>query len=522
MMAGSLIAQTLPDGMVSLLPAGVTANIDDTKKDTQFKNIVVAGKSGSKYKAFFPASEAEHGEELWVTDGTVAGTMMVKDINLGPSSSDINWMARFNDKVVFAATDGKDGMELWISDGTTNGTYMVMDINEFGDSSPRGFTQVNETQFVFGAEDYDSQNYSDRGPQWWLWVSDGTSAGTKMIYQCDTKWPGQDQNYYTSPYMRVGRKVFFRADNKEGTVGEELWLTDGTTQGTILVKDINTEKIATGTANSAIDNMVNFYNEKLFFKAFSIESNNEPWATDGTTDGTFQIFDSNPTFDSNGFPRGGGASDVKVPYNGKVFFRGFSLIAGCELASTDLTPNNYTLWDINQNAPTSDNNSWPDVGCPFDSVYVFCANTGFDANLSNNYGGELHYTDGKTIKLQSDLAPGILCNWANSLTVVAGSLYFIDGANDVTDYKQKLFRIDSKDQFPIRVSNLNSNGDQITALRNLDGILLFSTFDAKGLYSYTYRKPNYDPTKDKDNLEIEYRTRAEIANNTAVPVACCI
>ena len=63
-------------------------------------------------------------------------------------------------------------------------------------------------------------------------------------------------------------------------------VTDGTEAGTKFVKDINTEEIATGTANSAIDNMVNFYNEKLFFKAFSIESSNEPWASDGTEAGT--------------------------------------------------------------------------------------------------------------------------------------------------------------------------------------------------------------------------------------------
>ncbi|HOK35861.1 MAG TPA: T9SS type A sorting domain-containing protein [Paludibacteraceae bacterium] len=512
-------AQTLPDGMVSLLPSGVKANINDTRKAVQYKNLVVAGEKSKGYKAFFAASDNTHGEELWVTDGTVAGTHMVKDINPGTNGSDINWMDRFNDKVVFAADDGEHGMELWISDGTEVGTYMVKDIHEFGSSNPRGFTQVNETQFIFGAKDFESENYSTRGPQWWLWVSDGTAEGTKMIYDCDTRWPGQDNTSWLSPYCRVGRKVFFKADNKEGTVGEELWVTDGTTEGTVFIKDINTEKIATGTANSAIDNMINFYNEKLFFKAFSIESSNEPWASDGTTEGTYEIYDSNPTFEPSGFPRGGGASDCgSKPYKGKVYFRGFSLETGCELAATNLEQGNFTIWDINRNEPTSNNHSYPDPGVEFDGVYMFCAATGFDPMKPNNYGGELHYTDGETITMQSDMAPGTKSNWVKELTIASGSLYWWNESSELPEYTQKLFRIDNKSQFPVRVTNFSPEGDKIHTLRNLGGDLIFARNDEnKSLYVYHYRKEGYDPQKDADDLDIEFRTRAEIESESSTP-----
>lgn len=509
---GGVFSQTLPEGMVSLLPQGVKANIDDTRKTTQYKNLVVAGEQSKGYKAFFAASNETAGEELWVTDGTAAGTKMVKDINPGSGSSDINWLTRFNDKVVFAANNGENGMELWISDGTEDGTYMVKDIHDFDSSDPRGFVQVNETQFVFGAKNFDSENYSDRGAQWWLWVSDGTEEGTHLIYECDTKFPGQDNASLLSPYCRVGRKVFFKADNKEGTVGEELWMTDGTTEGTRFIKDINTETIATGTANSAIDHMVNFYNEKLFFKAFSIESSNEPWASDGTEEGTYQIYDSNPTFDETGFPRGGGASDAgALPYNGKIYFRGFSLEKGCELASTNLDKENFTIFDINKNEPTGDNNSFADAGVEFDGVYMFCAATGFDATKPDNLGGELHYTDGTTVTMQSDMATGSQSNWVKELTVVSGSLYWWNESGEIPEYKQKLFRIDNKSQFPVRVTNINPDGDKIHSLRNLGGDLLFATKDENGsLYAYHYRKEGFDPAKDKDNLDIEFRTRKEI------------
>ena len=458
MTAGCMTAETLPEGLVSLLPEGVKANISTERKLSKIKNVVVAGSPEKGYKAFFAATDEAHGEELWVTDGTPEGTKLVKDIVAGSSSSNVGYLTRFNDKVVFQAYTDDADMELWISDGT--------------------------------------------------------EEGTKMIAQCDMKFPGQDNTTWMTPYCRVGRKVFFKADNVDGTTGEELWVTDGTEAGTKFVKDINTEEIATGTANSAIDNMVNFYNEKLFFKAFSIESSNEPWASDGTEAGTYQIYDSNPTFDETGFPRGGGASDAAMyPYNGRIYFRGYTLDGGCELAATNCEQGDFKFFDINKNDPSVDNNGFADPGVEFDGVYMFCAATGFDPLKEGNYGGELHYTDGETVKMQSDLGPGVQSNWVKELTVVSGSLYWWNESSEDPEKKQKLYRIDSKDQFPVRVTNLSADGDKIHSLRNLGGDLLFATDDEnKSLYCYHYRKEGFDPIKDADNLEPEYRTREEIAS----------
>lgn len=508
---GGISAQSLPEGMVRLLPEGVKANIENTRKVIQRKNLMVVGEKTKGYKAFFSADDVTHGEELWVTDGTVLGTRMVKDINPGVATSDVNWLSRFNDKVVFAADDGVNGMELWISDGTEEGTKMVKDIHELGSSSPIGFIQVNETQFVFYAKNFDSENYSDRGPQSWLWVSDGTEAGTKMIYECDAKYPGQVSTSFDAHNCRVGRRVFFKANNKEGTTGEELWVTDGTTNGTKLVKDINIEQIATGTANSAIDNMANFYNEKLFFKGFSIEHGNEPWCSDGTESGTYMIYDSDPTFTDAGFPRGGDASCTGTfPYNGKIYFRGKTPDVGSEIAYTNLDSGNYTITDINKNTPTGSNSSSPGPGAIFDGVYFFSANTGADATKENNFGGELHYIDGETVVMQSDLAPGAQHCWPKDFTVVSGSMfYWTDGT--LSELKQKLYRINKKTDTPQLVADLNPDGDKIHTLRNLGGDLIFATADAaKTLYSYHYRKEGFDKEKDTENLDVEFRTRAEI------------
>ncbi|SVC72415.1 uncharacterized protein METZ01_LOCUS325269, partial [marine metagenome] len=78
---------------------------------------------------------AGKGWELYVSDGTLTGTSMIKDLN--PGMGDINgalldsynshvW---WNDVLYFNLDDGTDetGAELWRTDGTAAGTYIVKD-----------------------------------------------------------------------------------------------------------------------------------------------------------------------------------------------------------------------------------------------------------------------------------------------------------------------------------------------------------------------------------------------------------
>ena len=122
----------LPDGMEILTPEGVelTTNSDRVIFDKD-KNLVIAGSKQKGYKVYFTATDSEHGEELWVSDGTKEGTHMVKDLFEGPISSDVKYITRFNDRVVFSAIQNEDdGAQLFISDGTESGTHMVKLIND--------------------------------------------------------------------------------------------------------------------------------------------------------------------------------------------------------------------------------------------------------------------------------------------------------------------------------------------------------------------------------------------------------
>jgi len=94
---------------------------------------------------------------------------LVKDINPGSSGSNPNSLTAVGNTLFFTADDGND-IELWKSDGTASGTVLVADIS-FGDFSPY-LTAVGNTLFF---QAYDGEN--GRG----LWKSDGTAAGTVLV-----------------------------------------------------------------------------------------------------------------------------------------------------------------------------------------------------------------------------------------------------------------------------------------------------------------------------------------------------
>src|SRR2546422_6814941 len=84
---------------------------------------------------FFTANDGIHGLELWKSDGTAAGTVLVKDIYPGAAGAGPTGLTNVDGTLFFSADDGIHGNELWKSDGTAEGTVLVKDINPAGNSS---------------------------------------------------------------------------------------------------------------------------------------------------------------------------------------------------------------------------------------------------------------------------------------------------------------------------------------------------------------------------------------------------
>lgn len=101
---------------------------------------------------YFVGNDPVTGLELWRTDGTDANTTVVKDIWTGtdgnnqPNNSIPTSLVNFNGTLAFAASDGSN-RELWFSDGTTANTLKVSNINATGNANPGRLTVVGTRLF---------------------------------------------------------------------------------------------------------------------------------------------------------------------------------------------------------------------------------------------------------------------------------------------------------------------------------------------------------------------------------------
>jgi ELWxxDGT repeat protein len=76
----------------------------------------------------FFAAEDVHGGEPWRSDGTAAGTQLVRDVRDGTSSAEARNLLDFQGRLLFLADDDQRyGPELWTSDGSSAGTRRFID-----------------------------------------------------------------------------------------------------------------------------------------------------------------------------------------------------------------------------------------------------------------------------------------------------------------------------------------------------------------------------------------------------------
>ena len=392
-------------------------------------------------KLYFSADNGETGRELWVSDGTTEGTQLLKDINPSTEeyydSSSPKHLTEFNDKLYFSADNKETGRELWVSDGTTEGTQLLKDINpstsDLKGSYPDYLTEF-KNKLYFSAGD-DETGYE-------LWVSDGTTKGTQLLKDI---YSGRDRGNPASSFLEDftelnGKLYFLARDSKNGI---EPWITDGTTEGTQLLKDINPGSYS-DSAHSFPRNFTEL-NGKLYFTADDGETGKELWVTDGTTKGTQLLKDVYPG--STYYPRSyrhydgvpenySGFYNVNdsdprnfIKFDGKLYFTAKSSKDGKEIGNelwvTDGTTEGTQLFkDINSDNNDSNYSSYASNFIEFNDRLYFTANDG------DKHREELWVSDGtpQGTQLFKDINPGSDSSFANNLTIFNNKLYFT--AND--------------------------------------------------------------------------------------------
>lgn len=238
-----------------LLSASLIKDINPGTPGSQIQNAVTLGN-----EVFFAANDGVHGQELWKSDGTAAGTVMVDDINPGPGSSNPTDLTVVGSAVYFAANDGVHGTELWMTNGTAAGTTMVADINP-------GATSSNPANLTAGTFYRGSPilYFTATGSDGTAQVYDAVPGSTPAVTQL-TKGLAN-----ISDLAAANGYVFFSAN--DGIHGTELW--SGSLYNTPTVLDINP-----GPGSSNPTNLTAFANE-VYFSADDGTHGRELWESSG-------------------------------------------------------------------------------------------------------------------------------------------------------------------------------------------------------------------------------------------------
>jgi ELWxxDGT repeat protein len=269
-------------------------------------------------KLYFSATfEGAYHNTLCVSDGTEAGTVSIKRINEENStgwSTSLGYFVVYNGKLIF--WDGYS-MKLWSSDGTAGGTQPFAGVRL--NSNP---VEYNGKLYFSGCDTVQST------PSYQLWVTDGTTAGTKLLRTTNSTGSGAPFNLFV-----LNNNLYFGAF--DSTSYSQLWISDGTASGTRMLKKINATGAAFPYGSASPGNFTEF-NNKLYFSADDGVTGRQIWTSDGTPSGTIRLTAINPGLD--GFNPVG-----FTPYNGKLFFSAADTAAFYQLWATDGTLAGTTL-----------------------------------------------------------------------------------------------------------------------------------------------------------------------------------
>jgi ELWxxDGT repeat protein len=347
---------------------------------------LVAGVRTAGDRAYFVAEgslPASDDLNLWITDGTHAGTRPLTDFDFGgPRIRRGNaTLGTLGGRIFFFAEDERS--RLWVSDGSVDGTLPLLPLNGHQPLVPPGEAQpalagVAGGRLVFAATP------NQIGPTR-VWRSDGTAGGTRPLGPADALSP--------TAFTGAGGRLFFSAGFFR------LWVTDGTDAGTRALTEAFAEPpVALAAAGG-----------RLYFAADDGQSGEELWTSDGTPAGTRRVADLHPAGSSR--PR-----EIRDLGQGRIVFAADDGVHGRELWTSDGTAAGTRL--VIDLVPGIHDSSPAELAIAGDRVYFAAHET--------LHGREIWTSDGTAAgtRLLADLAPGPESADPRGLTVAGDRIFF--------------------------------------------------------------------------------------------------
>ncbi len=315
--------------------------------------------TGTEFVAFggfvyFAADDGVVGRELWRTDGTAAGTTLVKDFRVGPASAsgspsgfrvvaDRLFFNASNDtptdgtSVVYVIDAGGALQKATFAGGTANGPLLgavngkvllrqLENMNTNYGLYALGAAGTTFTKISSGVDNIGSEEVAVLGGKAYFdsatgansatepWSTDGTPGGTSVLKEVRPGVEGSGPR----DFLATTERVYFTAD--DGTHGRELWSTTGTEAGTALVYEHHPLSTGTGFQDDAQVN-----GDTLYYLPDDPGTGGEVWRTKGTAATTSVVSDITPG------PGGSGQMQL-FPFR-----TGFGLLRGSDVYASDGT-----------------------------------------------------------------------------------------------------------------------------------------------------------------------------------------
>lgn len=390
----------------------------------------------------FAVDDGEHGVELWTTDGTGAGTRLLRDICSGACSGTGSVLVLNGNRLYFAAFDEVSGSEPWVTDGTTAGTRMVRDLCA-GRCSSAPFVFLPAGRWVY----FRAVGATDQ-----LWRTNGTAQGTVLLTPIEV--PPFTSRYRGFQRVALGRNLLF-ASSYDGSAGLELWRSDGTPQGTGLLADLN----ITDLGGSYPTNLAAVGNQAYFFADDGAEDG--VWRSDGTEAGTARVLEFS-------------ALEGGLGFEGQLLGLG-----GTPLGFIRFGAGGTPLWRLDGSVPVR---LTPEgIFSDLRAGWGILGNTLFFVAGDEDHGAELWRTDGTEAgtRLAVDLVPGFSGSRPEKLTVFKGRLYF---TADVDDTRRELWNTDGTEAGTVLVKDIQPDFSSDPDLLTEHGgrLWFFATDDEHG------------------------------------------